>query len=211
VLGAATDTRPGWRGYTSETPFHEVFVLLGYLAAIATSVKLATGALVLPQRQTALVAKQAAEIGILSFGRLRLGIGIGWNQVEYQALGEQFSNRGARSEDQIEVLRALRAEPAIIYQGRWHEADNAGIKPRPAHRIPIWLGGYADATLRRVARSGDGWLPTSAPCQQAGEALRRLAATPARPGASQARSASRHGSPSPTSRLGVLLRLRPAR
>jgi probable F420-dependent oxidoreductase len=116
-------------------------VLLGYLAAITTTVELATGVLILPQRQTALVAKQAAEVDILSRGRLRLGVGIGWNQVEYQALGERFGDRGARTEEQIDLLRALWAEPAITYKGRWHEVDNAGINPRPAHRIPIWLGG----------------------------------------------------------------------
>jgi probable F420-dependent oxidoreductase len=175
VLGAGTDTRPGWRMYDSETPFHEVFVLFGYLAAITTSLELTTGVLVLPQRQTALVAKQAVEVDILSRGRLRLGIGVGWNHVEYQALGERFDNRGARSEEQIEVLRALWTEPTITYNGRWHEVDNAGLNPRPARRIPIWLGGAADATLRRVARSADGWLPSTGPGQRATEAMQRLA------------------------------------
>lgn len=164
VLGASTDTRPDWPGYTSEDPFHEVFVLFGYLAAITRSVELATGVLVLPQRQTALVAKQAAEVDVLSGGRLRLGIGIGWNEVEYGALGESFRDRGARSEEQVELLRKLWSTPVITYAGRWHHVDSAGINPRPAAGlIPVWLGGSADQTLRRVARIGDGWLPTGDP------------------------------------------------
>jgi hypothetical protein len=113
---------------------------------------------------TALVAKQATEVDVLSGGRLRLGVGIGWNTVEYQALGESFTNRGVRSEEQIDVLRALWAEPTITYAGRWRHVDNAGIKPRPIRRrIPIWLGGNAEVVLRRVGRIGDGWLPQRAP------------------------------------------------
>jgi probable F420-dependent oxidoreductase len=164
VLGASTDDRPGWHGYTSEDPFHEVFVLFGYLAAITRNVELATGVLVLPQRQTALVAKQAAEVDVLSGGRLRLGIGIGWNEVEYGALGESFRDRGARSEEQVALLRELWSTPVITHAGRWHHVDSAGINPRPAAgMIPVWLGGSADQTLRRVARIGDGWLPTGEP------------------------------------------------
>ena len=174
VLGASTDTRPDWRGYTSEDPFHEVFVLFGYLAAITRSVELATGALVLPQRQTALVAKQAAEVDVLSGGRLRLGIGIGWNDVEYGALGESFHDRGVRSEEQVDLLRELWSTPVITRSGRWHHVDSAGINPRPATgMIPVWLGGSADQTLRRVARIGDGWLPTGDP-DRASDQLGRL-------------------------------------
>jgi probable F420-dependent oxidoreductase len=174
VLGAGTDSRPDWRGYTSEDPFHEVFVLFGYLAAITRSVELATGVLVLPQRQTALVAKQAAEVDVLSGGRLRLGIGIGWNEVEYSALGESFGDRGARSEEQVELLRKLWSTPVFSHAGRWHQVDSAGINPRPAAgAIPVWLGGSADRTLRRVARIGDGWLPTGDP-DQARDKLDRL-------------------------------------
>src|SRR5437899_3710218 len=117
VLGASTRNRPGWRGYTDESLFHEVFVLLGYLAAITTSLELVTGVLVLPQRQTALVAKQAAEVDVLSGGRLRLGVGIGWNYVEYQALGVPFEKRGARLTEQVDVLRKLWADPVISYDG----------------------------------------------------------------------------------------------
>ena len=164
VLGASTDRRPDWHGYTSEDPFHEVFVLFGYLAAITRTVELATGVLVLPQRQTALVAKQAAEVDVLSGGRLRLGIGIGWNEVEYGALGESFGDRGARSEEQVGLMRELWSTPVITHAGRWHHVDSAGINPRPAAgMIPVWLGGSADQTLRRVARIGDGWLPTGEP------------------------------------------------
>jgi probable F420-dependent oxidoreductase len=165
VLGASTAARPDWRGpYTSETPFHEPFVLYGYLAGLTRQVELVTGVIILPQRQTALVAKQAAEIDVLSSGRLRLGIGTGWNTVEYQALNEDFHNRGARSEEQIAVLRALWTQPVVTFEGRWHHIEAAGIKPLPVQRpIPIWLGGEADAVLKRVARIGDGWFPQSAP------------------------------------------------
>lgn len=175
VLGAGTDTRPGWTRYDSETPFHEVFMLFGYFAAVTRSVELATGVLVLPQRQTALVAKQAAELDVLSGGRVRLGVGVGWNEVEYEALGETFSNRGRRSEEQVEVMRLLWANPTVTYRGRWHLIDNAGIKPRPAAgRIPVWFGGTADAALRRAGRIGDGWMPQSPPHEQAKAAVERL-------------------------------------
>src|SRR5882724_6179630 len=121
VLGAGRDTRPDWgRRYTSETAFHEVFVLFGYLAAVTSSVELVTGVLILPQRQTALVAKQAAEVDVLSRGRLRLGVGVGWNPVEYDVLNESFGNRGARSTEQVVLLRALWADPTITFDGRWH-------------------------------------------------------------------------------------------
>jgi probable F420-dependent oxidoreductase len=177
VLGADPSTRPGWRGYTHRDSFHEVFVLFGYMAAITESLGLMTGVLILPQRQTALVAKQAAEVDVLSNGRLRLGVGVGWNPVEYDALGEDFRTRGARSEEQIEVLRALWAEPLVTYRGRWHTIDAAGIEPRPAAgRIPVWIGGSAEATFRRVGRLGDGWLPQRAPDAEAAAILRRIRA-----------------------------------
>jgi probable F420-dependent oxidoreductase len=165
VLGASTRNRPGWTGaYKSEDMFHEVFVLYGYLAAITHTVELVTGVLVLPQRQTALVAKQAAAIDVLSGGRLRLGIGVGWNAVEYQALDQNFHNRGARSEEQIALLRALWTEPVVTFTGRWHTVEEAGINPLPVQRpIPIWIGGYSEATLRRIARLGDGYFPAARP------------------------------------------------
>ena len=161
VLGASTTTRPDWTGpYTSETLFHEPFVLFGYLAGLTKVIELVTGILILPQRQTALVAKQAAEVDLLSGGRLRLGIGVGWNDVEYEGLNLDFGDRGVRSEEQIVVLRALWAEPSITFKGRWHTIDNAGINPLPPRRaIPVWIGGYSEATLRRVGSIGDGWFP----------------------------------------------------
>jgi probable F420-dependent oxidoreductase len=176
VVGASTATRPNWTGpYTSETPFHEVFVLFGYLAAVTERVELVPGVVILPQRQTVLVAKQAAEVDVLSGGRFRLGVGIGWNSVEYQALGEDFHNRGARSEEQIEVLRALWSEPVVTFHGRWHHIEAAGINPLPVRRsIPIWLGGSADATLRRTARLGDGWMPQFPPDDRARDMVERL-------------------------------------
>jgi probable F420-dependent oxidoreductase len=175
VVGAGRDTRPGWTGYTSDHPFHEIFVLFGYLAAVTRSLELVTSILVLPQRATALVAKQAAEIDVLSGGRLRLGVGIGWNTVEYDVLGEDFHTRGARIEEQVRVLRALWAEPTTTFSGRWHQIDNAGILPLPVRRdIPVWFGGYAEATLRRVGRLGDGWLPRRAPDAVAADLLDRV-------------------------------------
>src|SRR5579859_3197122 len=121
VLGASVATRPGWRGaYTSDTPFHEPLVLFSYLAAITQQLELVTGVIILPQRQTVLVAKQAAEIDLLSGGRLRLGVGVGWNAVEYQGLNEAFHTRGARSEEQIALLRQLWTSPVISFRGRWH-------------------------------------------------------------------------------------------
>ena len=167
VLGADPANRPGWTGYTDKSLFHEVFVLFGYLAAITTELELVVGVLVLPQRQTALVAKQAAEVDVLSGGRLRLGVGIGWNQVEYQALGVPFKQRGALLEEQVDVLRRLWAEPVISYAGKYHEIVEAGLNPLPTRQIPIWFGGGADAVLRRTGRIGDGWMPQSPPDDKA--------------------------------------------
>jgi probable F420-dependent oxidoreductase len=183
VLGAGTATRPGWYGYTSEDLFHEVFVLFGYLAGITRTLELVTGVLVLPQRQTALVAKQAAEVDVLSGGRLRLGVGIGWNRVEYDTLGATFTDRGARSAEQVEVLRALWAEPTVSYEGRWHRIDNAGILPRPPRgRIPVWFGGNAEQVLRRAGELGDGWLPQRPPDETARAMVERVRSYAARSG-----------------------------
>ncbi|MEU3252052.1 LLM class F420-dependent oxidoreductase [Streptomyces sp. NPDC006997] len=168
VLGAGTAARPGWHGYTHEHLFHEVFVLFGYLAGVTRTLELATGVLVLPQRQTALVAKQAAEVDVLSGGRLRLGVGVGWNKVEYDALGANFHDRGARSAEQVRLLRRLWAEPTVTFDGRWHRVDDAGILPRPVRgRIPVWFGGNAEPVLRRAGELGDGWLPYRAPDETA--------------------------------------------
>jgi probable F420-dependent oxidoreductase len=176
VPGAGLASRPGWRGpYNSDTLFHEPLTLFAYLAAITQRVQLVSGVIILPQRQTALVAKQAAEVDVLSGGRLRLGIGVGWNPVEYQALGEDFTTRGARSEEQIAVLRALWTQPTITFNGRWHQIEDAGIKPLPVQRpIPIWIGGGAEATLRRAGRIGDGWFPQVPPDERAVAMVERL-------------------------------------
>jgi probable F420-dependent oxidoreductase len=160
VLGANPQRPGGWTGpYTHLTPFHEVFVLFGYLAAVTTRLGLAAGVIILPQRQTALVAKQAASIDVLSGGRLRLGVGLGWNEVEYTSLNESFHNRGKRMEEQVELLRLLWSEPLVTFKGKWHTIPDAGLNPLPVQRpIPIWFGGNAEAALRRLARLGDGWI-----------------------------------------------------
>ena len=161
ILGAGTANRPGWRGpYTSASLFHEPFVLFGYLAGLTTTLELVTAVIILPQRQTALVAKQAACVDVLSKGRLRLGIGTGWNDVEYEALGENFHDRGVRSEEQIDLMRRLWAEDVISYEGRWHTVTEAGLNPLPtSRRIPVWLGGMAPQVIDRVGRIADGWFP----------------------------------------------------
>lgn len=161
--------------YTHETPFHEPMVLFGYLAALTTRLELVTGILILPQRQTALVAKQAAEVDVLSRGRLRLGVGIGWNFVEYEALNENFRNRGRRIEEQIELMRRLWTEPLVDFEGKYHRFRQAGIKPLPVQRpIPVWMGGMAEPVLRRAARIADGWFPQFRPGPQAKETIDRV-------------------------------------
>jgi probable F420-dependent oxidoreductase len=161
VLGADVSRRPGWTGYyTHRSPFHEPFVLFGYLAGLTRTLSFGTDVLVLPQRQTALVAKQAAAVDVLSGGRLRLGVGTGWNFVEYEALGQDFHTRGRRSEEQIALLRALWTGEVVDFAGRWDRVDGAGINPLPVQRpIPIWLGGGAEKVVRRVGRLADGWFP----------------------------------------------------
>lgn len=176
VLSADTTHRPNWSGsYDLHDPFHEVFVFFGYVAALTQQLELVTGVLILPQRQTALVAKQAAEVDVLSNGRMRLGVGVGWNAVEYEGLGKSFANRGARSEEQMQLLRALWANESIIFDGQWEQVVEAGLNPLPIQQpIPIWLGGYAEATLRRVARYGDGWFPWRQPNDAMAATLERL-------------------------------------
>lgn len=161
VMGADPKGYPGWDGpYTYESLFHEPMVLFGYLAGLTKTIELVTGVLVLGQRQTVLVAKQAAEVDVLSGGRLRLGVGTGWNAVEYEGLGQDFHNRGARSEEQIAVMRALWSQEVVNFEGRWHRVRYAGINPRPANgSIPIWLGGEAPPVIQRAARIADGWMP----------------------------------------------------
>jgi probable F420-dependent oxidoreductase len=160
VLGAVHEGRtpPLLGPYTERDPFHEPFVLYGFLAAVTTRLRLHTGVIILPQRQTALVAKQAAELAVLSGGRLTLGVGTGWNHVEYEALGMDYATRGARLDEQVELLRRLWSEPVVDFEGRFHRVDRAGILPRPPAPIPIWLGGFTPPAIRRAARLGDGFL-----------------------------------------------------
>jgi probable F420-dependent oxidoreductase len=187
VLGADSNRPGGWTGvYDHRSMFHEPLVLFGYLAAITTRIKLATAVVVLPQRQTALVAKQAAEVDVLSRGRLILGVGIGWNAVEYEALGMSFTNRGKRIEEQIAVLRALWTEEVVDFRGWRHRIDRAGINPLPVQRpIPVWMGGgwdrqkrtIVEPALRRIARIADGWfthLPPNEDGRSGMDAFRRL-------------------------------------
>jgi probable F420-dependent oxidoreductase len=160
VVGANPDRPGGWDSpYTYRHVFHEPFVLFAFCAAVTRHIELATGVLVLPQRQTALVAKQAAAVDVLSRGRLRLGIGVGWNSVEFEALGEDIKTRGQRVEEQLDVMRRLWTEELVTYQGRWHRVPDGGLNPLPVQRpIPVWMGGESDAVLRRAARLADGWI-----------------------------------------------------
>lgn len=164
VLGAVHEGRePPLTGpYTEKDAFHEPFVLLGYLAALTQRLELVTGVLILPQRQTALVAKQAAELAVLSQGRLRLGVGTGWNHVEYTSLGVPFEDRGRRFDEQIALLRRLWTEPVVDFRGSYHHIDRAGLLPLPP-TIPIWLGGFSPVAVRRAARVGDGFLFGTSP------------------------------------------------
>ena len=173
VLGARA--RQGLSGpYTSAQQFHEVMVMFGYMAAITSRIELATEILVLPQRQAALAAKQAAEVDLLSGGRLRLGVGIGWNWVEYQALGAQFAGRGDRLEEQIALMRELWSRPEVDFSGSFHTVSAAGLNPLPARRIPVWIGASADVGLRRAARLADGWQSEIGPGPQLDDSLARL-------------------------------------
>ena len=175
VVGADPTHREGWRGYTHKSMFHEPFVLFGYMAGITKRVGLVAGVIVLPQRQTVLAAKQAAEVDVLSSGRLRLGVGIGWNQVEYEALGENFRTRGARIEEQIEVMRQLWSRDVVSYRGKYHRITEAGINPLPVQRpIPVWIGAIADVGLRRTARVADGWFPLGPPDDPMRDSIERL-------------------------------------
>ncbi len=176
VLGADTAVHTDWAGpYDLHSTFHEPMVLFGFLAA-CTSLELATGILIAPQRQTALVAKQAAEVDQLTGGRLRLGVGIGWNPVEYDALGPSFADRGRRLEEQIGLLRRLWTEPSVTFAGEFDRVEGAGLAPLPVQRpIPIWIGAHAPAALRRVGRLADGWFPMALPRHGLEEALEVIA------------------------------------
>ena len=171
VLGADPKVHVGWRGpYNLETMFHEPFVLFGYLAAI-TPLELVTGIVILPQRQTALVAKQAAEVDVLARGRFRLGVGIGWNAVEYEALGTKFSNRGRRIEEQVELMRKLWTTQSLTFDGKYDTVTGAGLSPLPVQQpIPIWFGGSSAPAYRRMGRLADGWFPQVTPGERLDEA-----------------------------------------
>lgn len=161
ILGANPERPGGWQGpYTYQHPFYEPLVLFSFMAGVTTRLEFVTGIIILPQRQTALFAKQAATLDVLNSGRTRLGIGLGWNEVEYVAQGEDFHNRGRRIEEQVEVLRSLWTNELVSFKGRWHTIPDAGLSPLPVQRpIPLWFGGHAEAALRRSARLGDGWMP----------------------------------------------------
>ncbi|HVX22366.1 MAG TPA: LLM class F420-dependent oxidoreductase [Acidimicrobiales bacterium] len=160
VLGADGSDRPVPLGgpYTERHAFHEPLALFSYLSGLTERIGFATGVLVLPQRQTALVAKQAAEVAILSAGRFRLGVGVGWNRIEYEALGADLATRGRRLDDQVAVLRRLWTEPVVDLESPWHRIDRAGIAPRPSVPVPIWMGGFSEPAFERAARLGDGFL-----------------------------------------------------
>ncbi len=161
ILGANPKRPGGWDGpYTHLHPFLEPLVLFGFMAGFTHKLEFATGVIILPQRQTAVFAKQAATLDVLSGGRLRLGVGLGWNEVEYVALDQDFKKRGKRLEEQVQVLRQLWTQPLVTLQERWHTIPDAGINPLPLQRpIPIWFGGSAKPMLERLARLADGWMP----------------------------------------------------
>lgn len=179
VLGVNPAGYPNWQGpYTSQDLFHDPFTLFSYIAAITERIELSPQIVILPQRQTVLVAKQAASLDYLSNGRLRLGVGIGWNPVEYTGLGKNFRNRGKRSEEQITVMKALWADPHVTFEGKYHTIPDAGINPLPVQQpLPVWLGGGVDATLDRIGRLGDGWLNIYVSPDKAPPALDKIRAS----------------------------------
>jgi len=175
VLGADRSTRAEWKGpYDASSLFHEPFTFFGWVAALS-KLELAPSVIVLPQRQTALVAKQAAELDILAAGRTRLGVGLGWNTVEFEALGMSFTNKNRRIEEQIALMRRLWTEPVVDFTGRWHRVDRAGINPLPRQRpIPVWMGGSAEDALKRIARIADGWFAQHPPTDSGRAAFERF-------------------------------------
>lgn len=175
VLGADPNRPGGWSGpYDKDVAFHEPFTTFAFIAAVTTRIELVTTVLVLPQRQVALVAKQAAEVALLSNDRLRLGIGTGWNEVEYEALGVRFSKRGAIQEEQVRLMRELWDNDLVTFNGEFHTVTAAGIKPRPNKPVPIWFGGAAKPLLGRCAQLGDGWMPVMGPTPAAASALAQI-------------------------------------
>ena len=172
VVGADPAVHKDWAGpYDLYTTFHEPLVMFGYLAAVTTTLELVTGVIILPQRQAVLVAKQAAEVDLLSAGRLRLGVGLGWNAVEYEALNEDFSNRGRRMSEQIDVMRRLWTEQSVTFEGRFHRVTGAGLAPLPVRRpIPVWIGAASRPAFERAGRLADGWFPMMSPGPELHEA-----------------------------------------
>ena len=177
VLGADSYGGERFRGpYTHEHPFYEPFALFSYLAGFTARIGLTTGVLVLPLRETALVAKQAASLDVLSGGRLRLGVGVGWNFLEFDALGKDFHNRGRRIEEQVRLLRELWSKPLVQFDGQWHKIQDAGINPLPVQQpIPVWMGGRAEIVLKRAARMADGFMLNYSRPEDAVEGLEKLA------------------------------------
>jgi probable F420-dependent oxidoreductase len=175
VLGVDPALHEGWEGYTNQSQFHEPFVLFGHLAGLTRTIEFGTVVLVLPQRQTALVAKQAAEVDLLSGGRLRLGIGVGYNAQEFAGLGEDFSTRGARCEEQIALMRALWTQESVIFEGQFDHLHGVGISPLPKQQpIPLWIGGMSPIVLDRVGRLADGWFPMVKSPDRLGQRLQRV-------------------------------------
>ena len=176
VLGANPDRPGGWHGpYNCHDSFFEPFVLFSYMAGVTEAMEFVSGVFILPQRETALFAKQAATLDVLCGGRLRLGIGTGWNTVEYQALNQDFHTRGSRQEEQVTLLRQLLVDPLVTFEGKWHSIPDAGLNPMPVQRpIPIWFGGHAGAVMRRIAKMGDGWLPNYRSAESAAPSLEVL-------------------------------------
>jgi probable F420-dependent oxidoreductase len=179
VIGGHPDRAAGEQVHTHDVPYHEPFVLLGYLGAVTSRLELVTSILILPQRQTVLVAKQAAELDLLTGGRLRLGVGVGRNWMEYEALNEPFADRGERIEEQVEVLRRLWTDELVTFDGRWHHLDRMGLNPMPVQRpIPVWMGSFrgrvVEQVIRRVARFADGWFPQFPPGDDLAAVIERL-------------------------------------
>ena len=188
VVGANPDRPGGWKGpYTHKDPFHEPFVMFAYMAALTEQIEFVTGILILPQRETAVVAKQAATLDVLSNGRFRMGIGVGWNKVEFIVQNQDFHKRGKRVEEQITVLRKLWTEELVTFDGEWHHIPDAGLNPLPVQQpIPIWIGGHSDVVLQRIARVGDGWLPNYRQAEAAQQSLTKLDGYLAKNGRSRA-------------------------
>lgn len=176
VLGANPDRPGGWSGpYSFRDPFMSPLLLFSFMAGVTSRIEFTTGIIILPQRQTALAAKQAATLDVLSGGRTRLGIGLGWNEVEYVALDEDFHTRGRRIEEQVALIKQLWTQPLVKFEGRWHQVPDAGINPLPVQQpIPLWFGGHADPVLRRTARLGNGWMPNYRTAASAAPSLEKI-------------------------------------